>query len=608
MRCPNCGYESSPAPFCVRCGEPLDNRGSPYPLEDRGYAAQPHEPWYLPGVISSLFPHLPRRDMDGFRIGLFAGVVTIVVFCTFDLFPLALIVAATLVPLLSVIYLWSVDVYEDEPVPMLAATVLWGVGSGIGLGLAARHLSSDPSPLRNGPPIHDVIWLGAFLPLVTVVLALSGPLLLLPYRRFNDVLDGAIFGGTAAVFTLGAEAITNSSGFIGGGLKAGGDVGSWVGRLLILGVALPVLAAGTIGAAAASFWLRYRAPVRDRSRLGLAGTPAVAVLLAACGLVGTNLCEFYVGEWWTLAIVGAVALLALVALRRVIHLGLIEEAVEREVGPPISCPNCGRETPSHTFCAQCGVSLQALPKGGERKPGRAVVAHPRLRRPIVLVAVGALGAAVVGLSVLLVVLVRPGPVEPPCQPHVPCATPRIATRSPAARARTATNAQYVYWNMSPIGPNIRFWSGDWSVLKQDSQAFLADSKLTDTKTLIRVAILISPAAIPAGDALQAQISANGDPTYLGLSRDTSSEHEILGPEIGYLPASAEVYKATLNEPPSPQRRVELMFEGAANGAATVVVEAVTSERAELNKQTDAASPFPALAIVDGLIDDFRWSK
>jgi hypothetical protein len=54
---------------------------------------------------------------------------------------------------------------------------------------------------------------------------------------------------------------------------------------------------------------------------------------------------------------------ALVWLRKVIHLGLLEESLELEVGPDIVCANCGRPTPQHTFCINCGISLKALPKG-----------------------------------------------------------------------------------------------------------------------------------------------------------------------------------------------------------------------------------------------------
>ena len=68
--------------------------------------------------------------------------------------------------------------------------------------------------------------------------------------------------------SLAAEAITNSADFLHLGFHPAGDHGLWIARLLTLGIALPVLAAGVAGSACGSFWLRFRAPARDRDALG----------------------------------------------------------------------------------------------------------------------------------------------------------------------------------------------------------------------------------------------------------------------------------------------------------------------------------------------------
>ena len=67
--------------------------------------------------------------------------------------------------------------------------------------------------------------------------AMAGPLVLLRYRRFNDVLDGATFGVTAAVAWTGAQAIVGSLALFASGLRPGGaDAVPWVARILALGV------------------------------------------------------------------------------------------------------------------------------------------------------------------------------------------------------------------------------------------------------------------------------------------------------------------------------------------------------------------------------------
>ena len=281
MTCPHCRTDVPQAPYCVRCGEPLESRDSPYPHETRGFAAAPHQRVNSPRIVSTLFPHLPRAEMIAFESTLLGGAAAIVVLSVLRLFPLALIAAAALVPFLVVLYLWSVKLYEDEPLPMLLFTIVWGAVAGVGLGLAARHVNTTLDLLTERTGGHTVLWIGVLLPLLTVAVTVAGPLALIGYRRFDGVLDGATFGSACAVSCLSAEAITNSAGFLGGGLRAAGTTSLWVARLLTLGVAVPVVGAGAVGAACAAFWLRYRAPLRDRGALGVLGSPAVAVAAAA---------------------------------------------------------------------------------------------------------------------------------------------------------------------------------------------------------------------------------------------------------------------------------------------------------------------------------------
>ena len=49
--------------------------------------------------------------------------------------------AAALVPLLTILYLYDVDEYEDEPLRVVAVTILWGAAAGIGVGLLGRHIA-----------------------------------------------------------------------------------------------------------------------------------------------------------------------------------------------------------------------------------------------------------------------------------------------------------------------------------------------------------------------------------------------------------------------------------------------------------------------------------
>jgi uncharacterized protein YlaN (UPF0358 family) len=309
-----------------------------------------------------LFPALPRSEMRHFHAAALAGTALMVALACFRLFPLALVVAAILVPLLTVMYVYDVDVYEDEPLRVIALTMAWGFLVGAVVTGVARALVESGATALVENHASTTLLRGVALPIVGLAAVLLGPLVLLRYPRFNDVLDGVTFGVAAAVSFAGARLLVESSDFFATGLRPYGSVGTWIVRVLEFGLGVPLLAGAVVGGACASLWLRYRAPVRDRAALGLLGSPSVGITLAAIALVAAAVAETTLEDWQALIVVVVLDVAALIWLRRAIHLGLLEEAAEHPIGPPIVCPNCGHDTPHHTFCMECGVSFQALPK------------------------------------------------------------------------------------------------------------------------------------------------------------------------------------------------------------------------------------------------------
>jgi RsiW-degrading membrane proteinase PrsW (M82 family) len=301
--------------------------------------------------------------MSAFRIALLIGVTVALCLSLAGLFPLTLVVGATLMPILTVLYMYDVDLYEDEPIRIVALTMGWGAAAGILIALLADAVS--PPGLVDASTSDAVARL-ILIPLLSVVLMLAGPLALLRHRRFNDVLDGATFGVSSAVSFAGALAVTTGLSLLGSGLRPVGAVLPWIARSIELAVAVPVLYAGVMGGVAGSWWLRYRAPVRDRRALGWLGRPLIATGVAVIAVVFSAQIRVSFSEFSSLIPLLLLGGLALIWLRHVIHLGLIEEAGEIELGGEISCPNCGRTTTEHSFCGHCGISLRALPKGSAR--------------------------------------------------------------------------------------------------------------------------------------------------------------------------------------------------------------------------------------------------
>lgn len=360
MNCPHCGHRVPEGNWCVRCGHRLDGAARDRP--GASFAAAPDERAGAPALVSTLFPQLPRADMAAFRVALAVGVAGVVALAAARLFPVAVIAAALLVPLLTVAYLYDVDVYEDQPFRVVALTLAWGAVAGVGMGLLAGAVTATGPDLALDSQDPDLLLRSVVLPLAGVALMLAGPLVLLPYRRFNDVLDGATFGAASGVAFTAAQVMTLAAGLLEGGLRQDGEVLPWIVRTLTLAVTGPVLAMAAIGAATAAFWLRYRGPAAHRGALAELGNPAFAVLTAAALIVAGAVGQPLLPVGWWLAELVALDVLALLWLRRTIHLGLLQEAAETEIGSEIECPNCGARTARHSFCSDCGIALAALPK------------------------------------------------------------------------------------------------------------------------------------------------------------------------------------------------------------------------------------------------------
>ena len=360
--CPRCGESIPDGTFCVRCGARLhDGDGPGIGGRNASYAAAPGESVTRVALFSTLMPQLPVADLDAFRIAFAGGVVALLALVAVGAFPVALVGAAVLVPVLVVLYVYSVDVYEDTPLPVLILTLAWGIGWGIAFAFAIDALVTTGGRL-GGARTSEIVTLGVIVPLLGLAAMVTGPLILLRDRRYNDVVDGATFGVASAVAFVGAQVIAGSVDLFAAGLTPIAEPLPWVARILAIAVALPVVAAGSVGSAVGAFSLRYRAPIRDRNALGIAGRPVVALVMAGALLVATALAAYLPGPVINVAVQLALAGVALIWLRRTLHVGLLEEAFEIEIGDEITCANCGKPTRRHTFCGNCGVALHALPK------------------------------------------------------------------------------------------------------------------------------------------------------------------------------------------------------------------------------------------------------
>jgi RNA polymerase subunit RPABC4/transcription elongation factor Spt4 len=355
-RCPHCGELVPVGAFCGHCGAALtEAEGGPRRLH--AFAAAPHEHVLRPALISTLFPHLPRRHAHTFQLVLAAGVFLIILLAAVRLLAPATIAAAIVLPVVYLLYLYEVEVYEHEPALVLLVTVVAGTALGIGYTLITGALITPSfTGTQQGPLVSGVL-----LPVIAQLLMVATPLLLLSRSHFDETLDGLTFGvATGLGFTM-ATVIAGQWHVITAPLIGGVSVDD-VLRLLRVGVLTGVVNASTTGLITAALWLR----AHDRSRHRFVSPwhgPQGSMLIAFAAQIGLGIAAYYVPSLLALFVVDAAAAVALLIwLRVVIHHSLLEEGAALEIGEPSACPECHRLVPTMVFCPACGAARSAAPK------------------------------------------------------------------------------------------------------------------------------------------------------------------------------------------------------------------------------------------------------
>ncbi len=362
--CPHCDRTAPAGDFCGHCGAHLTTAD---PTRHHAFAAVPSEGVLHFNLISTLFPHLPHRRGSTFRLALVAGGAVVVALAALHLFAPATAAATFLLPALYLLYVYEVEVYEDEPwlvvgVTMVAGAILgYGYSTLAGGGVSHMNLTGDTS---------NAFLLGAVVtPIMAQILMLAGPLVLFQFRsRFREPLDGITFGAASALgFTL-MTTLTSLWPVIIGPLVASGQPLDWSLRLLRLGVLVSMVNASTTALVAAASWL-HRYERRPAGRPWQSSV-LVALVVAFGSQLALGVLDFVLPDLVTQVLVWSLATVGLVLyLRLVIHQSLLAEGAGHEIGPDAPCPECQRVVPTMLFCPACGVSRAATGKAARVPAG-----------------------------------------------------------------------------------------------------------------------------------------------------------------------------------------------------------------------------------------------
>jgi hypothetical protein len=283
------------------------------------------------------------------------------------LFAPATVAATLLLPVLYLLYLYEVEVYEDEPWLVIGATMF----AGAVLGYAFASFSGRAVSVLNltGDTENAFVLAGIAIPIIAQALMLVGPIFLYVFRTaFREPLDGLTFGAASALgFTL-TSSLTKFWPAITGSLVSGGDPIDWSLRLLQIGVLVSLINASTTGLVAAAVWL-HRYDRRRTSRPWASSILATLVVAFGAQLV-VGMLTFALPNVATEVLIRLVAAAALlIYVRLVIHQALLVEGVEHEIGPDSQCSECHRIVPTMAFCPACGAARAAAPKVGRTKVG-----------------------------------------------------------------------------------------------------------------------------------------------------------------------------------------------------------------------------------------------
>ena len=384
MECPRCRAElPEVAHFCHVCG--LDQRSADF-ARRKSFAARPDEPVASFALISSIMPRGAGERPQTYRIALTIALVVALIAAIFGAMPIAVLVAAFAVPVVYIVYIYDVNLWEDEPIIVTGlAFVLTGVLT-VGFTILWTYLRG---PVPYGTTTYEGAERGANSrrlpagrggradrrrgdPADRSGAAGSRP-------EFDDLMDGLTFGVISGVSYSCFDTLVRHWDLLTGGLQ-GQDPGLWVSLIFLEGFVKPLIIGTASGIAVAEFSGLGRGydGFTPRYFRGV----GEAILANAAYQAGTYLFSF-VGNATlgvVLSILWGLIILAILILRvrNVLHAGLMEAALERSaraggVGPTGElqfCAQCEMPLLDHAaFCNACGTAVRVQPKATRPKVG-----------------------------------------------------------------------------------------------------------------------------------------------------------------------------------------------------------------------------------------------
>ncbi|WP_420114237.1 PrsW family intramembrane metalloprotease [Pseudactinotalea sp.] len=383
MECPQCHTQlPDVAHYCHRCGHDVRSATE---SRQQHFAVKPDEPVASFAIVSTLMPRGAGQRGRTYQIILGIALVVALLAACFGAVPLAVLVAAFAIPVVYIVYLYDVNVWDDHPIQVtvmaflltfvlaLGFTLLWFAG--IGTTGGAGGPSAGSGAVGGGFNTTGLLVAALLVPVVGELIRQVGPVFLASRERFDDLLDGASFGVISGVAFATADTLVRHWALLTGGFTREIDPGLWMSLIFLEGFVKPLVIGTATGIACAEFSGLGRGYDGFSPRYVRGVIEAiVANVLYFGGIhlfsnVGNATLSVVVSIVWGLLILGVLV----IRMRRILHVALLEAALEaaqtEEAGAPVPqaeqefCSQC--EMPmimGAAFCSACGASARARAK------------------------------------------------------------------------------------------------------------------------------------------------------------------------------------------------------------------------------------------------------
>ncbi|MBF4769253.1 zinc-ribbon domain-containing protein [Nocardioides agariphilus] len=386
MACPTCSTESPEvALYCYRCGASLRGSAS---TRAGSYAVQSSEGVNQFALISTILPHSNRQTADNYRWAMILSAVLIVAATGLGLLPIAVASAAFLIPIVYLVYVYDVNMWEDAPVPVVAALF---VGTGVLSVLVTlfffRWVFEDEfNTFAAGSRVGiDSLSLPALLifavllPIVAEIAKNLGAVFLATRPQFDDMVDGLTFGIAAGTAYAALETIVlYSSVFTSADFRTTDGLASWAVVVVNLMVVKSLIYGTATGIAVAAF--SGKGEGYDGFKPSYFAAFGLAVAANVGYWLGVRMLSYVpfgqaLGLLWGFVILTVLVLRIRVTMQAALLEAAVEDAVrtdgirsKRATVDDSVCPEC--ENPlldNSNFCMVCGTSVRSSSHQARRR-------------------------------------------------------------------------------------------------------------------------------------------------------------------------------------------------------------------------------------------------